>query len=72
MRIFTIIIVLLLITSIGFSVDKDPKQDSQETGVKKSTSQESVKKKKTPTWPRPYKSTEQISVDSIVPFPTDI
>ena len=72
MRILTIIIALLLITSIGLSADKDPKLDSKDTGVKKSASQESVKKKKTPTWPRPYKSTEQISVDSIVPFPTDI
>ena len=72
MRIFTIIIVLLLITSIGFSADKDSKKDSQDAGVKKSTGQENVTKKKTPTWPRPYKSTEEISVDSTVPFPTDI
>ncbi|MCK4507336.1 MAG: hypothetical protein KAU27_02270 [Desulfuromonadales bacterium] len=72
MRIFTIMVVLLLITSIGFSTDKDSKKDSQDAGVKKSTGQENVTKKKTPTWPRPYKSTEEISVDSTVPFPTDI
>ena len=27
---------------------------------------------KSPTWPRPYRPSEEISADSIVPFPTDI
>jgi hypothetical protein len=72
MRIFIIIIVLLLTTGIGFSADKNSKKDSKDSAVLKGTAQESVKKKKTPTWPRPYKSTEEISVDITVPFPTDI
>ncbi len=72
MRIFIIIMTLLLTASIGFSADKDSKQDSKDAAVQKSTSQKSVTRKKTPTWPRPYKSTEEISVDSTVPFPTDI
>ncbi len=72
MRIFTIIVALLLITTIGFSADKDAEKKTHDTKVQKSTSQETVKEKKTPAWPRPYKSTEEISVDSTVPFPTDI
>jgi hypothetical protein len=76
MRIFIVLIALLLATAGGFAADqstgkgsaKSPKVDD----VKKSASQESAKEKKTPAWPRPYKSTEEISVDSTVPFPTDI
>lgn len=72
MRIFTIIVVLLLTATIGFSANKETEKDPQGTKVQKSTSQETVKEKKTLAWPRPYKSTEEISVDSTVPFPTDI
>lgn len=72
MRTFTIIVALLLTTTIGFSADKEAEKKTQDTKVQKSTSQETVKEKKTLAWPRPYKSTEEISVDSTVPFPTDI
>ena len=72
MKIFISGFVLLLATAVGFAADKEPEKNSKDTSVQKSTDQESVKKKKTPTWPRPYKSTEEISVDSTVPFPTDI
>lgn len=72
MRIFISSLVLLLATTVGFAVDQEPEKNAKDTSVQKSTDQESVKKQKTPTWPRPYKSTEEISVDSVVPFPTDI
>ena len=68
--------VLFLLTATGFAADEDRSKDSRETpeigATKKSTRQESEKEKKSPEWPRPYKSTEEISVDSTVPFPTDI
>ena len=69
-------VALLLFTASGIAADKDASKESQkslESGdVKKSTGQKIVKEKKTPEWPRPYRSTEEISVDSTVPFPTDI
>jgi hypothetical protein len=76
MRIFIIMVALLLFTASVFAADKDTSkgsQKSQEAGdVRKSTDRKIVKEKKMPQWPRPYKSTEEISVDSTVPFPTDI
>jgi len=30
------------------------------------------RRKKAPSWPRPYKPSEEIRVDSVVPFPVDI
>ena len=72
MRIFIITVALLLGTTLGFSADKEPEKKPKAADEHKSSSQEATKEKKTPTWPRPYKSTEEISVDSIVPFPTDI
>ena len=71
MRILIITVVLLLATTVGFSADKDAEKKPKDADVQKSTGQEPVKKK-TPAWPRPYKSTEEISVDSTVPFPIDI
>ena len=72
MRIYISSLVLLLATTVGFAADQEPEKNAKETSVQKSTDQERVKKQKTPTWPRPYKLTEEISVDSVVPFPTDI
>ena len=75
MRSFITTILLLLVTVSSFAADKDagksPRETPEASTIKKSPRQESVKKK-TPEWPRPYKSTEEISVDSTVPFPTDI
>ena len=69
-------VALLLFTASGIAADKDASKESQKTpesgDVKKSTGQKIVKEKKSPEWPRPYRSTEEISVDSTVPFPTDI
>lgn len=72
MRTFIITVALLLITTFGFSADKAPEKKSKAADAQKSSSQKAIKEKKAPTWPRPYKSTEEISVDSIVPFPIDI
>ena len=72
MKSFLITVALLLVATIGFAADKETVKKPKDVDVQKSTGQEAVKEKKTPTWPRPYKSTEEISVDSIVPFLTDI
>lgn len=76
MRIFIVMVALLLATAGGFAADRNTGKDSgksPEAGdVKKNTGQEITKEKKTLEWPRPYKSSEEISVDSTVPFPTDI
>jgi hypothetical protein len=76
MRLLTITLVLFLITSSAIALDKDTSKQTQksvEAGeVKQDADKKIAKKKKAPAWPRPYKSTEEISVDSIVPFPTDI
>lgn len=72
MRIFIILATLLLSSGVGFAADKQPEKEVKRPNVQKSTDQEVKKEQKTPTWPRPYKPTEEISVDSTVPFPTDI
>ncbi len=76
MRRFIVIVVLLLATAGSFAADQNTRKDSEKSpkagDVKKNTGQEIAKEKKMPEWPRPYKSSEEISVDSTVPFPTDI
>jgi hypothetical protein len=76
MKMFIVMVALLLFTAGGFAADNDTGKKSQQSpeagDVRKSTGRKIVKDKKTPQWPRPYKSTEEISVDSTVPFPTDI
>jgi len=75
MRITLVTLALLLYTAVGFTAGQDIRQEkpsSQTSQEKKTPDQKVVKEKKAPEWPRPYKATEKISVDSIVPFPTDI
>ena len=76
MRFLTITLALFLITASAVALDRNTSQQVQksvEAGeVKKDVEKKVTKEKKSPEWPRPYKSTEEISVDSIVPFPTDI
>jgi hypothetical protein len=72
MRIFIVTMILLLTTGVGFAADKQPEKEPKSTNIQKGTDQETKKEQKTLAWPRPYKSTEEISVDSTVPFPTDI
>ena len=73
-----IIFTLLLISASSVAADKDKdtvKQPLNAPGVeatKEGSRQEIHNEKKAPEWPRPYKPSEKISVDSIVPFPTDI
>ena len=67
---------LLLIAGSGMTADKQAEKDSVKspvtTGTQKSSGQKTAEKKSTVQWPRPYKSTEEVSADSMVPFPTDI
>ena len=67
---------LLLIAGSGMAADKPTEKDSVKspvtTGTQKSSGQKTAEKKATVQWPRPYKSTEEVSADSMVPFPTDI
>ena len=67
---------LLLVVGSGMAADKQPDKDSAKrpgtTETQKSSGQKTVEKKATVQWPRPYKSTEEVSADSMVPFPTDI
>ena len=76
MRFLAITLALSLLAASAVALDRDTSQQVQksvEAGeVKKDTEKKVTKEKKSPEWPRPYKSTEEISVDSIVPFPTDI
>ena len=76
MRFLTITLALLMITASAVALDKDASKETQKSVEAGEVNQDAEKKvtkeKKSPTWPRPYKSTEEISVDSIVPFPTDI
>lgn len=76
MRRVVIIIALLLMATSGLCADKDPvkkrPQSPQAETTKESPRKKSVKEQATPQWPRPYKPSEEISVDSMVPFPTDI
>lgn len=72
MRGFLLTVALLLATTFGLAAEKDAEKKPKDVDVQESIGQETVKEKQTPAWPRPYKSTEEISVDSIVPFPTDI
>ena len=76
MRIFIVMVALLLATVVSFAADQNTGKDSGKSpeagNMKKNTGQDAAKEKKAPEWPRPYKSSEEISVDSTVPFPTDI
>jgi len=67
---------LLLVVGKGMAAEKQPDKDSAKSpGIietQKSSGQKTAEKKDTVQWPRPYKSTEEVSADSMVPFPTDI
>jgi hypothetical protein len=67
-------IILLLIAANSFAAGKDAGKAPTKSSKPETTKQVSTKEKenKAPVWPRPYKSSEEISVDSTVPFPTDI
>lgn len=77
MRSFLIMAALVLYASGVFAVGQEgasePKKDLEQQEVKKETQQQEVtKESKLPEWPRPYKPTEEINADSVVPFPADI
>jgi len=76
MRHVVIIFTLFMISAACFAADKDTgKQPPQAPGaeaIQGGSKQKAEKDKKAPEWPRPYQPSEKISVDSTVPFPTDI
>ena len=76
MKTIILTLFLLLVVGKGMAAEKQPDKDSVKspeiTETQKSSGQKTVEKKATVQWPRPYKSTEEVSADSMVPFPTDI
>lgn len=72
MRTLVIILIVALSVTVGFTADKQPVKKPQETTKQELPGQDADKKKTSPSWPRPHQPTEEISVDSSVPFPTDI
>ena len=76
MRTIILTMFLLLVAGNGIAAEKQPDKDSAKspeiTETQKSTGQKTAEKKDAVQWPRPYKSTEEVSADSVVPFPTDI
>jgi len=76
MRTIILTMFVLLIVGNGVAAEKQPdKKPAKSPGTaetKKNSGQTTVEKKDTVQWPRPYTSTEEVSADSMVPFPTDI
>ena len=76
MKTIIMIMLLLLVAGSGMTADKPAEKDSVKppvaTETRKSSGQQTVEKKAPVQWPRPYKPTEEVSADSMVPFPTDI
>lgn len=76
MKTIIMTIFLLLVTASGMAADKQPDKGSAKnpvaTGTEKNSGQKTAEKKEAVQWPRPYKPSEEVSADSMVPFPTDI
>lgn len=77
MRVLMMSISLLLVVGIGMAADEPaakPPGKQPETAADQQTRAEkkAAEKKPTAQWPRPYKPSEEVSADSMVPFPTDI
>ena len=76
MRAIMITIFLLMAIGSGMAAEKQPAKDASKkpeaAAGEKHSGQKTADKKSTVQWPRPYKSTEEVSADSMVPFPTDI
>jgi hypothetical protein len=61
------------VLAVGQEGASEPKKDPKQQEVKKEDHQQEItKESKLPEWPRPYKPTEEINADSVVPFPADI
>jgi hypothetical protein len=69
MRFLAITLALFLIAASAVALDRDTNKGalkSVEAGEVKQDTEKTVKKeKKTPKWPRPYKSTEEICAEKI-------
>jgi hypothetical protein len=75
------LVVMIVLLSFGRPVwaAEEPAEGKSGSGaeIKKTepeqrSGKQPVRKETTPKWPRPYRPSEEISVDSIVPFPADI
>jgi len=75
-KIIVMTMLLLLVAGSGMAADKPTAKDSAKgpvaIGTEKNTGRQTAEKKAMVQWPRPYKPTEEVSADSMVPFPTDI
>ena len=77
MRVLILLVCLLWTMNVRAADPKIPEKPPAETGVEDAAQQGKAeqigdREKKKPAWPRPYRPSEEISADSIVPFPTDI
>ena len=76
MKTFIMTIFLLLVVGDGMAADKpsekEPAKNPVATEAQKTSGQKPGEKKDAVQWPRPYKASEEVSADSVVPFPTDI
>ena len=76
MRSLIVMVVWLLVSSGSFAADspatKDVPKKPEAAEVQKGGDEKPGKDKQQPEWPRPYKTSEEISADSVVPFPADI
>ncbi len=79
MRIHLLLLALgLLCASVLFAGEKRSEPDPRRKPATGQTPATEIRKKqpprqeRQPTWPRPYRPSEEIRVDSVVPFPVDI
>ena len=77
MRVLILLVCLLWTMNVRAADPKTPEKPPAETAVEDAARQDKAAQKgdreeKKPAWPRPYRPSEEISADSIVPFPTDI
>lgn len=76
MRMVVVMVALMFVTASGFAEEKPASKEAPKkpvaADVQKGGDQEPGKARKQPEWPRPYQPSEEISADSVVPFPADI
>lgn len=84
MRMLTVVLIVLLSGNFCLAaeqqsterdqavVDKQGQAKQGQIGQEQSPTPVVTRDKKSPTWPRPHQSREEISADTVVPFPTDI
>ncbi len=78
MRMFVVMVIVLLAVGSGVAAEQQTDKPSGDASLASEVAP-TVKPapkppsgKKSLTWPRPHQPSEEISADSIVPFPVDI